>query len=155
MRKRRVPNKHRSLEPRPAIPLPKETFEDTALMAHHERERMHWIDDAYEEWVRNGGLKNLPGLGKPLKIPEGDVLESLLKNANVPPPWIMLRKEIQSQMAEAQRRMTRNPADPEIDRLLEEINGKIGQLNLQAPSLTLHRPKVNRDNLDEQIRRWQ
>ncbi|NEN85820.1 DUF1992 domain-containing protein [Paenibacillus elgii] len=139
---------------RPIIPLPKETLEDQDAMLAAQKERQSWIDEAYEDFVKNGGLEHLPGFGKPLTVPTGDAWSSLLKQAKVEHPWVMLRKEIGSLMEKAINRMAKSSFDPEIDALIEDANKQIAELNRQAPSLSLHRSRISRDNLHEQYDRW-
>jgi hypothetical protein len=140
---------------RPIIPLPKETLEDTDVLLAAERQTRQWADEAYEEFVKKGGLEHLAGFGKPLEVPTGDILTTILRQANVAPPFIMLRREIQANAKAALQLLERDPANPEIDELLGDINKQITELNHQAPSLSLHRRKVNRDNLREQMEKWQ
>jgi len=141
-------------EERPLIPLPAETLIDTEVMLSGERRMQHWLDEAYASFVENGGLKDLPGLGKPLVVPPGDVFSSLLKNAKLTHPWIMLRQDIRSSIEKAVERMDRGAPDEEVNRLLEEINRRIADMNVQAPSLTLHRRKVNKENIRSDLARW-
>lgn len=139
---------------RSPIPLPAETLRDRDAELVGELQTQHWLDEAYDDFVKNGGVDRLPGKGKPLQVPTGDVMETILKNANVPPPWIMLRHEIQSSLEQAVRLLRRKPEDQEIDALLRDINEKIVALNVTAPSLSLHRRKVTRENAVEQYQKW-
>lgn len=139
---------------RPIIPLPADTFEDRHVASLHNRRMNDWLDEAFEECVRNGGFDNLPGKGKPIEVPTEDPLQTILKNAKVPPPWIMLRQEIQTSIAYTIELMESDPAHPAIDEHIRDINRKIAHLNMQAPSLSLHRRKVDRANLKEQYEKW-
>ncbi|ALS24273.1 DUF1992 domain-containing protein [Paenibacillus naphthalenovorans] len=149
-----VSNRNREDHERPIIPLPKETLEDRDVIAVAQAEIQRRVDDAYEEFVRSGGLERLPGIGKPLEVPTGDILSSILRQANVQPPWLVLLKEIRANMEAAMELMKKSPGDPEIDALLADTNKQIAELNHQAPSLTLHRKKVTRANLREQYECW-
>ncbi|WP_159887251.1 DnaJ family domain-containing protein [Paenibacillus puerhi] len=142
-----------SFEVRPA-PLPREVFEDRDALDSHEREKQSWVEDAYQEFVKKGGLQQLPGLGKPLQVPTGDILDTVLRNANVKPPWIMLRTEIGSLMASALELMDKSSEHPELDATFADINKHIIELNALAPSRSLHRHLVSRDNIREQYERW-
>ncbi|WJH35647.1 DUF1992 domain-containing protein [Paenibacillus sp. CC-CFT747] len=87
----RKPNRPKDAEPgsgeeRPMIPLPAETLEDTDVALHAERQLIQWVDEAVDDFARRGGFDNLPGKGKPLKVPEGDVLQTIMQNAKIPPP---------------------------------------------------------------------
>jgi hypothetical protein len=118
------------------------------------RRIQEWVDDAYEDWKSKGGLDDLPGKGKPLTVPEGDVLETIMKNAGVKPPWLMLKQEAKAMMERALFLLERTPNAAEIDELLRDLNKHIEEMNAQAPSLTLHRRKVSRSTLREQYERW-
>lgn len=142
-------------EPRPNIPLPAETYIDTDAEAAGAQQLKHWLDEKYEEFVRSGGLDRLPGKGKPLRIPEGDVMNTILKNAGVPHPWIMLRLTIQEALDETLQLIRKKPDDPRIDEQLSDINRRIVQFNQEAPSMALHRRKITRDNILQEFKRWQ
>ncbi|MCP3774950.1 hypothetical protein NLX71_16855 [Paenibacillus sp. MZ04-78.2] len=78
----------------------------------------------------------------------------LRKQAKVEHPWVMLRKEIGSLMEKAMNQLAKSSFDPEIDALIEDANKQIAELNRQAPSLSLHRSRLSRENLHEQYNRW-
>lgn len=141
-------------ELRSPIPLPADTLLDKDALLSADQQLQHWLDEAYRDFVKSGGADQLPGKGKPLKIPEGGILETILKNANVPPPWILLRQEIQASLDQAVYLLRKRPEDPEIDVLLRGINEKIVELNLSSPSVSLHRRKITRDNWAEQYKKW-
>ncbi|MGF7033820.1 hypothetical protein J2T17_004768 [Paenibacillus mucilaginosus] len=139
---------------RPIIPLPKETLEDRDVILHAQLEQHRLANEAYEEFVKNGGLEKLPGFGKPIEVPTGDILASIMKQARVQPPFMMLRTEIRKNMVLAMELLKQDPGSPEIDAALDDANKQITELNYQAPSLSLHRRKLTRENLQEQYERW-
>ncbi|WP_438447164.1 DUF1992 domain-containing protein [Gorillibacterium sp. sgz5001074] len=141
-------------EPRAHIPLPADLFVDHDAAVAGQAQLKHWLDEAYEEFEKRGGPQSLPGYGKPLVIPTGDVMNTILKNAGIPHPWVLLRQTILEAMEDTVRLMDRKPDDAEIDRQLADINRRIVQMNVEAPSLTLHRRKVTRDTIREQIEKW-
>ncbi|MEK8131190.1 DnaJ family domain-containing protein [Paenibacillus filicis] len=145
--------KDESFEAKPA-PLPRDVHEDRDVADSHEREKQGWAEEAYQQFVSKGGLEQLPGFGKPLQVPTGDILDTVLRNANVKPPWIMLRTEIGTLMALCIKLMDKTIAAPELDLMLSDINKQIVELNSLAPSRTLHRHLVSRDNIREQYERW-
>ncbi|WP_248929644.1 DUF1992 domain-containing protein [Paenibacillus hamazuiensis] len=154
-------HKHRGYKPAPPdgrerafIPLPADTLEDKEAKLAAENRLRSWVDEAYEEFEKRGGFDNLPGKGKPLEVPTGDVWESILKQANVPPPWILLRQEVKKGMEEMLELLQRTPEHPHIDELIAEINKQIEELNRQAPSLSLHRRKVTRETIAAEYGRW-
>ncbi|MDF2959335.1 MAG: hypothetical protein K0S39_1070 [Paenibacillus sp.] len=139
---------------RAKIPLPAETLEDTDVWLSHQRQVKSLVDEAYEEFVQKGGFDNLPGLGKPLVVPTGDVFESILKNAKAVPPWIMLRNHVKQLIQQATQFIDSNERPEEADRLIAEINENIKQMNLLAPSLSLHRKIVTKQTIHEQALKW-
>lgn len=141
-------------EPRPNIPLPAEIYVDQDAAAAGQAQLVHWLDEKYEEFVAGGGLDRLPGKGKPLNIPTGDVLHTILKQAGVPHPWVLLRLTIKESIEDILHLIKRTPEDPSIDEQLAELNKRIVQYNLESPSLALHRRKLNRDNILAELEKW-
>lgn len=148
-RSREEPETERAL-----IPLPADTLQDKDVLVASEVERHHWLDEIYTDFERKGGYDRLPGKGKPLKVPDGDLVATLLRNANVTHPWIELQRLIRELIEDTLRLVERNPDDPAIDEQLADINKKIVQMNLGAPSLTLHKRKITRDNIREELAKW-
>ncbi|WP_165452834.1 DnaJ family domain-containing protein [Paenibacillus thalictri] len=136
------------------IPLPADTLVDTELLEVYHRQIRTMADEAYDDFVQRGGLKHLPGLGKPLVIPTGDVLDSILKKSGAAPPWVMLRQATKKEIEEVIQLLEKNPQQPLIDELIVLINEKIEELNHQAPSLALHRAKVSRATIQERYKQW-
>ncbi|MFC0216512.1 DUF1992 domain-containing protein [Paenibacillus chartarius] len=147
----------RSSFERPAVPLPADVLEDRDAADAADRRVQQWVDEAYEECVRRGGFDNLPGWGKPLVVPTGDPLESMMKNAGVQPPWLLLRSETQKLLERAVDMAERTPADApneELDELIGYINKLIGQMNEEAPSINFHRSRVTRQTLAAHYEKW-
>ncbi|XEC96322.1 DnaJ family domain-containing protein [Paenibacillus tarimensis] len=134
-------------------PASSEVREDAAETIVRERALNHWMDEIYSEFEQKGGLKDLPGFGKPLNVQSGDPLQSVLKNANVQPPWVELQQEIRSSIASLLKHMDSYSND-EIERQLDEINRKIKKYNMQVPSYHLQKMKVSRDNISRQYEKW-
>lgn len=141
-------------EPRPDIPLPADIYVDQDAAAAGQVQLAHWLEEKYEEFVASGGLDRLPGKGKPLTIPTGDVMNTILKQAGVPHPWVLLRLTIKESMEDILYLMKRAPDDPSVDEHLAELNKRIVQYNLESPSLALHKRKVNRENLAAELEKW-
>ena len=65
----------------------------------------NWVDRAIEEAKERGEFDNLPDQGKPLRVesnpfaPELDLAHSILKNADMAPPWIELNRAIEAEIA--------------------------------------------------------
>ncbi|GIO31451.1 hypothetical protein J2TS6_25920 [Paenibacillus albilobatus] len=117
----------------------------------HLSTREGMIESAVDEFAKNGGFDDLPGKGKPIKIEEGDMLTTILKNANVQPPWIELRKEIAADM---KRVIEQGPTAAEADAKLEEINQKIRKYNRLVPNSLLQKGLVSSANLQKAYDKW-
>lgn len=142
-------------EPRPTIPLPADIYVDQDAAAAGEIQLKHWLDEKYEDFVNSGGYDQLPGKGKPLVIPTGSVLDSILKQAGVPHPWVLLRLTIREDIEETAALAERQPDHPEIEGRLADLNQRIAKYNLEAPSPALHRRKLTRENLSSEQLRWE
>lgn len=117
----------------------------------HLSTREGMIESAVDEFAKNGGFDDLPGKGKPIKIEEGDMLTTILKNANVQPPWIELRKEIAADM---KRVIEQGSTAAEADAKLEEINQKIRKYNRLVPNSLLQKGLVSSANLQKAYDKW-
>lgn len=117
----------------------------------HLSAREGMIESAVDEFAKNGGFNDLTGKGKPIKIEEGDVLTSILKNANVQPPWIELRKEI---AADLKRVADRKPPVAEMEAELEAINQKIRKYNRLVPNSLLQKGLVSAANVESACEKW-
>lgn len=141
-------------EPRPTIPLPAEVYVDQDAVSAGQTQLAHWLDEKYEEFVAGGGLDRLPGKGKPLTVPTGDVMNTILKQAGVPHPWVLLRLTIKESIEDILYLLKRTPDDPSIDGQLAELNKRIVQYNVESPSLALHRRKLTRENIAVELEKW-
>ncbi|MEK3871916.1 hypothetical protein [Paenibacillus sp. FSL M7-0831] len=90
---------------------------------------------------RSRTMPNAQAPRKPIKIEEGDVLTSILKNANVQPPWIELRKGNRRGF-EAGRRPEAAGGGDEAE--LEAINQKIRKYNRLVPNSLLQKRTIGR-----------
>ncbi|WP_195574384.1 DUF1992 domain-containing protein [Paenibacillus sp. 1001270B_150601_E10] len=116
---------------------------------HHEKA----MDSIVDEFAKKGGFDDLPGKGKPLKLQEGDVLGHVMKEANVLPPWLELRKEIVNEMSlllARQREVGASIHEQELDAL----NEKIRKFNRHVPSSLLQKGLVSASNLEQQYEKW-
>ncbi|MFM9328848.1 DnaJ family domain-containing protein [Paenibacillus mesotrionivorans] len=141
-------------EPRPTIPLPAEVYVDQDAVSAGHTQVAHWLDEKYEEFVAGGGLDRLPGKGKPLTVPTGDVMNTILKQAGVPHPWVLLRLTIKESIEDIAHLLKRAPDDPSIDGQLAEVNKRIVQYNVESPSMALHRRKLTRENIRAELEKW-
>jgi hypothetical protein len=111
-----------------------------------------WVGEIYNEQLKNGTFDNLPGKGKPMEIPSGDITNSILKNANIIPDWLTLQHEIRDQLRNLLS--IHNDDIKIIERELIEINKKIMSYNNKVPSTYLQKRKILRDNMEQQLQHW-
>ncbi len=161
-----------------------------ALTEHRMRMRFDWhdlIEDLIQKGQEKGVFDNLPGKGKPLNLKknryEGDreLANTLLKENNLRPAWIVTREDIinrttrlRQDMAHMWRRHdqafrlaqdeTRRGAltiswDDACRRWEKEINalnGAIGDFNLRRPidNLELYKLRLDDELKRVRARRW-
>jgi DnaJ family protein C protein 28 len=137
-----------------------------------EAERQALVEQRIQDAMANGEFDNLPGAGKPFRFNPNPYLEpgqewafDLLKRNGMAPGWIELGKSIRQQIETARSNLYRarqytqaNPGDElgwqaAIERFtaqLKKINRQIDDFNLIAPSMTVHRRRLN---LESELRR--
>ncbi len=110
------------------------------------------VESAVDDFAKKGGFDDLPGKGKPLNIGEGDVLTSIMKNANYVPPWIEQRKEIAADI----KNLTDRPdwSAEEMERRIENINQKIRKYNRLVPNPLLQKGLVSESNIERAYEKW-
>jgi hypothetical protein len=113
------------------------------------------MDEAIEECAQTGGLDHLKGKGEPIPIPEGDVLSSVLKQANVLPPWLELQHEIRNDLRAYVSSHRANPPATFVSADLDAINRKISRYNMLVPTPILQKGRVNPDTAEEQLKLWE
>lgn len=148
-----------------ASALSRELKEDAAQTISHERKMISWMQQAYEDCKQSGGLDDLPGKGKPLNLENGDVLNSILKNANYLPQWLELQHEIRDDinlLIEADAKHTDGLPSPGNDNEYKAIQVKVDSINLKikkyntlVPSVHLQKGFITLDNAAEKYERWQ
>ncbi|MNF09438.1 hypothetical protein D3C80_2100990 [compost metagenome] len=67
---------------------------------------------------------------------------------------MLLRLTIKESIEDILYLLKRTPDDPAIDEQLTELNKRIVQYNLESPSLTLHRRKLTRENIQAELDKW-
>lgn len=134
-------------------PLPQQLAEDAVPSS--DKMTHTWMEEIYRDFEERGGMDDLPGKGKPLKLEDGDVLSSILKNANYLPPWVELRMEIRGRLLRICNRIEAGEKDDaELNRELEEINLNIRKYNQMVPSPLLQRSKVYLETVKTQLDKW-
>jgi hypothetical protein len=112
-----------------------------------------WMDEIFREQEKKGALNELPGKGKPLELSSGDVMNGVLKNANILPEWILLRHKIKQQIEQLLSAKPNRDADA-IQQEIAAINQSIRKYNMLVPASILQKSLIRVDNLEEQYRKW-
>jgi len=110
------------------------------------------LESAIDKFAREGGFDDLPFKGKPIKIEDGDVLTSIMKNANYQPAWVELRKEIAADIKRLLDLQEPN-AIPESE--VEAINQKIMKYNRMVPNPQLQKGLLSGNNLHAAYDKWE
>ncbi len=118
------------------------------------------------EAQERGDFDRLPGHGRPLTLDddprEGEMglAFHLLRNARVAPPWIEADKHVRRMLDERDRLLARAVAarqrgtlgrsvqqrlHEQLDRIIDDHDDAVARLNASAPSLSLHRQRLDRD----------
>jgi len=101
------------------------------------------------EAIENGEFDDLPGKGEPIDLnenpfedPDLRVVHRLLRNAGFAPAWIEERKDIDAELAAAQRTLSRSwklfgvggkaPSEAEWERCLKEFRETASELNSES-----------------------
>lgn len=138
------------------------------------------VSEIIEEAVERGEFDNLPGRGKPQNLqpnpnepPELALAHKLLKDNDLPPAWILDRKEILAEIEALRQEMRRvwewtahclAQEDADVEALqhswnydlqrweiqIRQLNGRILDLNLSQPFWYL---ELMRLRLDDELRR--
>lgn len=110
------------------------------------------LESAIDKFAREGGFDDLPLKGKPIRIEDGDVLTSIMKNANYQPAWVELRKEIAADIKRLLDLQEPN-AIPEAE--VEAINQKIMKYNRIVPNPQLQKGLLSGIHLQAAYDKWE
>lgn len=142
-------------KPKNGILFPnQETEENSAITISRERKQIRWMDEILKESEKNGEFDNLPGKGKPLNVQSGNVLNSILKNANILPPWLELQHEIRDDI----KKLLDNMNDENINYInceIEKINKKITEYNNKIPTPILHKSYISSLDIIKKYSEWE
>ncbi|MFB9753508.1 DUF1992 domain-containing protein [Paenibacillus hodogayensis] len=134
--------------------VPGDVYENAASTVIQERHMQHWLDEAVRDCARNGGLEQLNGTGKPVDVPTGDGLNSILKNANVLPPWLELQHEIRDSIRALLRKHDPDRL-PSFSTELDALNQKIVKYNMSVPTPILQKMRLRPDSIAQQLAQWE
>jgi len=117
---------HQPPEPEPA-PVEEPDEDDDAAAQRLEQQTL-WVDMAVRRAMARGDFDNLPGAGKPLKLPDTHDpdwwVKRLIERENITgvlPPALALRKED----ALLTERIDEQVAEGDVRRLLEDFNARV------------------------------
>lgn len=139
--------------PPPAKNLSEEVIHDPSAPVTIEDLMVSWADEAVREFADRGGFDDLPGKGKPLDIPSGDPLQSILKNANFVPPWLELQHKIRDRIGQLIE-VADVTSGTEFDQELAEINEMIYKYNQKVPLPMMQKMKITRETMLHQYSKW-
>lgn len=136
-------------------PAPRVVSEDSVSTILHARRMNSWLDEAYSDCEKSGGFECLEGKGKPVVIPDGDALNSILKNASYLPSWLELQHEIRDDIRALLNKVEGVQLPPIAKADLEAINKKIARYNASVPTPILQKGKLHFDSVREQAQKWE
>jgi hypothetical protein len=136
-------------------PAPRVVSEDSVSTILHARRMNSWLDEAYSDCEKNGGFERLEGKGKPVVIPEGDALNSILKNASFLPSWLELQHEIRDDIRALLNKYDRDQPPPTAKTDLDAINKKIARYNASVPTTILQKGKLHIESIHEHAQKWE
>ena len=134
--------------------------------------RQSFIEQKIQQAINEGAFDNLPGAGKPLNLeknpytdPSLGLAHDILKNNELAPEWIERDKSIRHGLDQARHQLATawvaQQADPAEDiwqaalarfaEQLEKLNRSIDDFNLLAPTLAVHRSRLQFDKELQQI----
>ncbi|MBN3522512.1 DnaJ family domain-containing protein [Paenibacillus apiarius] len=113
-----------------------------------------WMDEAFANYEKQGGLKDLPGKGKPLDVSSGDALSGVLKEANYLPAWLELQHTIRNQIRALVQQMDQGKQEIGEEQF-EQINRIIRKYNQLVPNSLLQKGFVSKAHIKEQLAKWE
>ncbi len=113
-----------------------------------------WMDDVVREQEDLGTFTDLPGKGKRLNLkPNFNMVDTIMENNHLLPPWLRLRGEIYQQMKYALTLLDTGHLD-DLEQRLSGINQQIAKYNRSCPSPLLQRNLVSVKTLKDACERW-
>lgn len=133
------------------------------------------VEKIIREAMEEGAFDNLQGKGEPIDLrenpfedPDLRTAHRLLRNAGFAPAWLEERKDIEAQLDEAGKTLTRawqiyggagkTEPHPEWVRNLREFRERVAELNerirlynLKAPAAVFHRRRIEAEGMIQDI----
>lgn len=114
-----------------------------------------WLDEIVKRHEKEGGFKDLPGLGKPIPKQhlKDDLLTTVIKNSGYKPDWLVKQKSILMKLEHITSIRNDEEKKSTIQKLIKEVNNEIKKYNLECP-FVMQKPYINLDNIEHQINLW-
>lgn len=115
------------------------------------------METIYKDYEKKGGIKELPGFGKPLpdSALTGDIFTNILKKANYLPDWIKLQHQIRDEIKITIEKFQKNVIDKnEYINKIELINQEIRKYNKICPS-SLLKGFISEENILIKLQSWE
>ncbi|MCK1991908.1 DUF1992 domain-containing protein [Peribacillus muralis] len=126
----------------------------------NEQGHVNWMDQIFRDYEKDGGLRNNPGFGKPLPLPEsalsGNMYDNFLsksKDAGFLPLWIKWQKEIREELSEVVQLRKMNGGNMQITKRIEDINEKVRTYNAICPP-KMQRREIELESIESQYEKW-
>ncbi|MFD2171203.1 DUF1992 domain-containing protein [Tumebacillus lipolyticus] len=137
--------------------VPAEVREHSEESRYSEMQYSSWLDEAFDDFQKNGGLDNNKYKGKPLVIEqtnqgENGVMNSILKNAKVLPPWLELQHKIRDEIKQLLDQIDSGKTI-DLETAVLPINEKIKKYNLMCPFI-MQKTRLFPDLIRRQYERW-
>jgi hypothetical protein len=103
--------------------------------------------------------KKLPGFGKPLpkNLFSGDIYSNFLKTAKEAgylPPFVVLQKQIQQDMANLLKLIDDGTTEEKINSVIDDINVKVKKYNIECPK-SMQKMLISIEDIELHAKIWQ
>ncbi|ASS75508.1 hypothetical protein CIG75_11295 [Tumebacillus algifaecis] len=138
--------------------VPSEVRESSEESRYSEIQVSSWIDEAFHDFEKNGGLEGNKHKGKPLAVDdahhsENYALHSILKNANVLPPWLELQHKIRDEIKAVLDALD-SGKQVDLEVAVIPINEKIKKYNMSCP-FPMQKTRIFPEKIRKQYEKWE
>ncbi|MFC4807882.1 DnaJ family domain-containing protein [Paenibacillus sp. GCM10023250] len=113
-----------------------------------------WVSEIFQDEWKKGTFDDLPGKGKPIDVPSGDITNGLLRQANFLPGWLTLQHDIRDRLRQWLLRAG-SGSDEALEDELREINAMIVKYNGMVPHAALQKLTITRENASRLLSHWE
>ncbi|TCP58985.1 uncharacterized protein DUF1992 [Tumebacillus sp. BK434] len=137
--------------------VPGEVRESSEETRYSEVQVSSWLDEAFKDFEKGGGLQDNPHKGKRLAVDdahqsENYALNSILKNANVLPPWLELQHKIRDEIKKVLDALD-SGKQVELETAVFPINEMIKKYNLSCP-FPMQKTRIFPEKIRTQYEKW-